>query len=121
MFFVTDHPQNNLHFCILTTIYYQEFEREAVKEDSKSDDDDEEKEEMAEGKTGNAIEYTCDYDVECPACTTVLNARKRIICGQLDAAEKGTGTENQKRKETRDDTGIKNSPSSTSRKKTLSV
>ena len=52
----------------------EEFVREAVKEDTKSDDDEEEEE--ADGKTGNSIECTCDYDVECPACTTLLEDEK---------------------------------------------
>ena len=39
----------------------EDFVREAVKEDSTSDDDAEEEE--ADGKTGNSVECTCDYDL----------------------------------------------------------
>ena len=51
----------------------EEFERKAVKEDTSSDDD-EENEEKAGGKT----ECTCDYDVDCPACTAVLEDEKGL-------------------------------------------
>ena len=44
---------------------YEEVERNTVRYDTENDDDEE-----------NSKEYTCDYDVNCPVCTAVLEDEK---------------------------------------------
>ena len=52
----------------------EEFQKQATKEDTEKDD--EEKREKTQERNSDSDECTCDFDVDCPACTAVLEDEK---------------------------------------------
>ena len=54
----------------------EEFQKQATKEDTEKDDEIER--EKAKERNSDSDECTCDYDVDCPACTAVLENEKGL-------------------------------------------